>query len=121
MRNQAFPIHASILDEAADLDDNKPGSFFMKKLYVEKPEGQETQEEEEPDDDSDKESNGMGMPDVNGGKDSKVFGFCRTNDVYRAHYKIARLQEKRLNKNFVTDPHSETEIASMTKTGQITV
>jgi hypothetical protein len=46
MRNQAFPIHASMLDEAADLDDNKPGSFFMKKLYVEKPEGQDTQEEE---------------------------------------------------------------------------
>ena len=119
MRNQPFPIHASMLDEDADLDENKPGSFFMKKLYVEKPEGQQEQEEEQDqDDDSDKESTGMGMPDVNGGKDSKVFGFCRTNDVYRAHYKIARLQEKLIKKRFNTEnPHSETEIASMTKTG----
>lgn len=29
-----------------------------------------------------------------GGIDAKYHGFCRTNPVYRAHYRIARFREK---------------------------
>ena len=33
-KNDAFPIHANILDSDADMDEEKPGGIFTKKLYA---------------------------------------------------------------------------------------
>ena len=33
-KNDAFPIHANILDSEVDMDEEKPGGFFTKKLYA---------------------------------------------------------------------------------------
>jgi hypothetical protein len=34
-KNDAFPIHANILDSEVDMDEDKPGGYFTKKLYAE--------------------------------------------------------------------------------------
>ena len=88
-KNDAFPIHANILDSEADMDEEKPGGIFSKKLYAEEGAGG-MQTDSSADKDSDEEDF-MGTT-KNGGVDAKFNGFCRTNTAYRAHYKIARMK-----------------------------
>ena len=76
------------------MDESKPGGFFTKKLYaadeadgVQGTESSVEKDSEDEDDEFEEEMNGK-----NGGIDAKFNGFCRTNAVYRAHYKIARMK-----------------------------
>ena len=88
-KNTAFPIHATFDDDAVDKDSMKAGGFFTKKLYAEELQSA-GQKEKGSGDEEGSESEFEGK--INGGGDAKFNGFCRTDTVYRAHYRIARMK-----------------------------
>jgi hypothetical protein len=78
------------------MDEEKPGGIFTKKLYAEENTGLDHTESSR-DKDSDEESeNSDGKIKKNGGIDSRTNGFCRTENKYRAHYKIARIKQAKI-------------------------
>jgi hypothetical protein len=80
-----------VLDSEADMDEEKPGGIFTKNLYADEALGTESSVDKDSEDEAFGDESGK-----NGGIDAKFSGFCRTGAVYRAHYKIARMKQAKM-------------------------